>query len=145
MTEVLIPALAVSGSLFVLLAAVGVTRMPDLYMRMSTVTKASTLGLALLLLAVVVELESWSALAKALAIIVFGFITSPVAAHMISRAAYFQGVELWEGTALDELRGQYDRRLHELAHPPSEETLAGTILPEGSQGAEPDEITRERE
>ena len=127
MTDTMISVFAVVGSLFVLLAAIGVTRMPDLYMRMSTVTKASTLGLALLLFAAVIELETWTALAQALAIIVFGFITSPVAAHMISRAAYFQGVALWEGTVLDELRGQYTQR-HELAHPPAEETLAGTVL-----------------
>jgi multicomponent Na+:H+ antiporter subunit G len=137
MTGTIIAVFAVIGSLFVLLAAIGVTRMPDLYMRMSTVTKASTLGLALLLVAAVIELDTWTALAKALAIIVFGFITSPVAAHMISRAAYFQGVALWEGTVLDELRGQYTQR-HELAHPPSEETLAGTVLSDatgaGSQG-----------
>jgi multicomponent Na+:H+ antiporter subunit G len=135
MTDAIIAALAIAGSLFVLLAAVGVTRMPDLYMRMSTVTKASTLGLALLLVAAVIELDTWNALAKAVAIIVFGFITSPVAAHMISRAAYFQAVELWSGTVLDELRGQYTRQ-HELEHPPPAETLAGTILGPDEEGTD---------
>jgi multicomponent Na+:H+ antiporter subunit G len=56
----------------------------------------------------------------------FVFLTAPVAAHMIARAAYFVGVSLWEGTMIDELRGHYDRRTHRLLSdaPPAEDANA---------------------
>ena len=54
---------------------------------------------------------------RPLAIVIFVFLTAPVAAHMIARASYFVGVPLWEGTIIDELRGHYDRRTHRLARP----------------------------
>jgi len=47
--------------------------------------------------------------------ILFFFLTAPVAAHMIGRAAYFVGVPLWRGTIIDELRGHYDLRTHRLS------------------------------
>jgi multicomponent Na+:H+ antiporter subunit G len=52
--------------------------------------------------------------ARALAVVVFIFVTAPVAAHMIARAAYFSGVPLWEGTLSDDLEGRYDERTHTL-------------------------------
>ena len=33
---------------------------------------------------------------------------------MIGRAAYFDGVPLWKGTKIDELKGKYDEDTHEL-------------------------------
>ena len=131
MSDVLAQGFVLAGSLLMLLAAIGVTRMPDFYMRLSTVTKGATLGVLLVLTGIVIEMFSPGILIKAAAVVIFGFITSPVSAHMVSRAAYFQGVSLWEGTIVDELRGQYEERRHRLMHPEPEETLAGTILAEG--------------
>ena len=39
---------------------------------------------------------------KVFAIIFFLFITSPVAAFMISRTAYVSGIKLWKNTRVDE-------------------------------------------
>jgi multicomponent Na+:H+ antiporter subunit G len=47
-------------------------------------------------------------------VVVFIFVTAPVAAHMIARAAYFSSVPLWEGTLSDDLEGRYDERTHTL-------------------------------
>jgi CPA2 family monovalent cation:H+ antiporter-2 len=105
------------GASFGLLASVGVLRMPDLFMRMQAVTKASTLGIGCIVLAVAVQFGELGVTTRALATITFVFLTAPVAAHMIARASYFVGVSLWEGTIIDELRGQYDRRTHRLARP----------------------------
>ena len=90
-----------------LVAAVGVLRMPDLLMRMHAATKAGTLGAGLLLGAVAAYYEQLGVTMRAGATIVFLLLTAPVAAHMIGRAAYVVGIELWEGTLLDELRGRY--------------------------------------
>lgn len=98
-----------------LVAAVGVIRMPDLPMRMHAATKAGTLGAGLILAAVAVLYGDLGVTMRAVATIVFLFLTAPVAAHMIGRAAYFVGIELWEGTRVDELRGRYDEESHTLA------------------------------
>lgn len=106
MSDIAVYFLLVTGTLFMVLAAIGVTRMPDIYMRVSTVTKASTLGAGLLLLAVVVHETTWAVAVKAAALVVFGFITSPIAAHMLGRSAYESGVDLWDGTLYDEMSGR---------------------------------------
>jgi multicomponent Na+:H+ antiporter subunit G len=43
-----------------------------------------------------------------LATIFFLLLTTPVATHRIARVAYLDGIRLWEGTFLDELKGRYD-------------------------------------
>lgn len=113
------------GVLFTLVAAIGVLRMPDLYLRMSASTKAATMGVGFIMLAVMVHFNELAITTRALAIIVFVYLTAPVAAHMIGRAGYILGVSLYQKTALDELRGHYITRkgTHELESVP-ENTLA---------------------
>lgn len=103
------------GAAFMLLAAIGITRMPDTYTRMQPATKASTLGVGCMMLAVAFHFETVGVTARALAAIIFVFLTAPVAAHMIGRAAYILGAPLWEGTVLDELKGHYNPKTHELS------------------------------
>ena len=117
MNEVLSTALMMIGAAFCVLASAGVLRMPDLFMRMQAATKASTLGIGCIMLAVAVHFGELGITTRALATIGFVCLTAPVAAHMIARASYFVGVPLWEGTIIDELRGHYDRRTHRLARP----------------------------
>jgi multicomponent Na+:H+ antiporter subunit G len=92
------------GAGFSLVAAIGVLRMPDFYVRMHAASKAGTLGAGLLLLAVALAAAEMGVIMRAIAAIVFLVITAPVAAHLLSRAAYGAGVPLWSGTRLDELR-----------------------------------------
>jgi len=49
MTEILSGVFILAGTIFILLSALGIIRMPDLYTRMSATTKASTLGIGLVL------------------------------------------------------------------------------------------------
>lgn len=106
--------LFVFGAFLMFLASVGVLRLPDNFLRMSAATKASTLGAGFLLLAAALNFEDLGITSRAIATIFFLFITAPVAAHRIGRAAYFEGSALWEGTLLDELQGHYNRETHEL-------------------------------
>lgn len=119
--------LLLGGTAFVLIASVGILRMPDLYMRMSATTKAATLGLGLIILAIVFHFGDLSVLIKGVAVTIFGLLTAPIGAHMIARAAYFQHVPLWEGTVRDDLAGRYDRWSHELQDP---EPGREPVLPE---------------
>jgi multicomponent Na+:H+ antiporter subunit G len=96
------------GASLLLLASVGVVRMPDLFTRMQTASKASTLGVACMLLAAAVHFSNVSVTSRALAAVTFFFLTAPVTAHLIARAAYSVGTPLWEDTVIDELRGHYD-------------------------------------
>lgn len=96
------------GVFLILIAGIGLLRLPDLYIRMSAATKAATLGLGLILLGAVIFFGELGVASRTVATIVFVLLTAPVSAHMIGRAAYTSGVPLWEGTELDELKGRYD-------------------------------------
>ena len=104
MSEQVSAALLVAGAFFMLLAGLGMLRLPDLFMRLQAATKAATLGLGCMLLAVAIHFQDLAVTTRALLVIAFVFITAPVAAHMIARAAYAVGVPLWEGTITDEMR-----------------------------------------
>ena len=96
--------LIVIGSVFMFFAALSLVRMPDLYIRMSSSTKAATLGVGLVLLGAAshfATVDSGASL-RAVAVIIFIFLTAPVSAHMIARAAYFNGEPMWSGTLIDE-------------------------------------------
>ncbi|MCB0192937.1 MAG: monovalent cation/H(+) antiporter subunit G [Anaerolineae bacterium] len=111
------------GAAFMLISAIGVIRLPDLYLRMSASTKSSTLGVIFVLLAAALFFDELSVISRAIAAIAFLLLTAPVAAHRMGRAAYFNGVPLWEGTRYNDLRGKYDQKTHLLS---------------GSDGAKPE-------
>ncbi|MEO1237555.1 MAG: monovalent cation/H(+) antiporter subunit G [Planctomycetota bacterium] len=75
-----------------LLAAVGLLRMPDAYMRMQAASKASTLGTALVVASAAAGLGDGPAVVRAAVAILFLCITMPVAAHLLGRAAARTGV-----------------------------------------------------
>lgn len=102
------------GSVFALLSSVGLVRFPDLFMRMQASTKATTLGIGCLMLAVAWHFGEIGVATRSLLVVLFVFLTAPVAAHMIARAAYVTGAPLWEGTLQDDLAGKYDLVEHEL-------------------------------
>ena len=85
-----------------LLSAIGIIRMPDLFTRMHAATKVGTVGVSGIVLSLAIHFEEMKIVAPAILIIVFFLATAPIAAHMIGRAAYDIGVELWKGTVVDE-------------------------------------------
>lgn len=97
------------GCAFMLLAGVGLIRLPDLFLRMSATAKAATLGAALTALGAAAHFGDAATAAKALVIVSFLFLTAPVAAHKIGRAGYRLGTPLYEGTICDEAKGRMDR------------------------------------
>lgn len=119
--EVLTGFFLLAGASFMLIAALGVIRMPDLLTRMHATTKAGVFGASLMMVGVSLYFASGPVVAKALAIIVFMMLTAPVAAHAIGRAGYFVGVKLWERTEVDELKGRYDDTNHTLSSASQEE------------------------
>lgn len=104
MADLIASVMLVAGGLFMLLAGLGVMRMPDLYMRLQAATKAATLGAGLMLTAVAVHFAETAVSARALLVVGFVLLTAPVAAHMVGKAAHAAGVPMWSGTRVDELR-----------------------------------------
>lgn len=108
MKDLVIAVAALVGALFALVAAIGVIRMPDLFLRTATATKAATFGLGITMLAVALSFEQLEVTTTAITVVAFVALTAPVAAHMITRAAYMRGVPLWDKTIADELREHMD-------------------------------------
>lgn len=100
--------LMIIGAFFILVAGIGLIRMPDIFLRMSASTKAATLGVGCVLLGVAVSFGEFVTFVQAAATIVFLLLTTPIAAHLIGRAAYQDGVPLWKGTKFDDLQQHYD-------------------------------------
>lgn len=118
MTDIIIAILSTIGACAILIASIGILRMPDFYLRLSVTVKAATLGSGLLLLSAAIYFPQVSVATKAVAIIFFLILTAPVSAHMIGRAAYFIGTPLWKGTIRDDLEGMYDHEEHRLKSEP---------------------------
>jgi len=89
MIEVLVSLLLLFGAGFVLVGAIGLLRFPDFFTRLHAPTKATTLGVGSLVLASAAWL-SWHGSGVPLAevlIAAFLFLTAPVSAHMLAKAA----------------------------------------------------------
>lgn len=80
-------ALILIGSLFGLLAAVGVVRLPDLLTRMHAASKAGVVGAGLILLSIAVVSGAAPIVLRAILGILFLAMTTPVSAHLLARAA----------------------------------------------------------
>jgi multicomponent Na+:H+ antiporter subunit G len=96
-----------SGSLFSVVAALGMLRLPDTVMRMHAATKAGTLGAGLILIAEAFFYAESGITLRVLAAITFLLLTAPVAAHLIGRAAYYSRIRLWHKTWIDQLKDHY--------------------------------------
>lgn len=106
MMEILVSGLLLFGLFFLLTGTLGLLRFRDVYSRMHATSKSTTLGVTGVLLAALLYLRflgGSSGLKESLTI-GFLFLTAPVGAHMIARAAYRAGVPLWQGGVVDELK-----------------------------------------
>ncbi len=103
MIDILIGILSTIGASAILIASIGIVRMPDFYLRLSVTVKAATLGVGVLLICAAIEFPYTEVPVKAFAIIFFLLLTGPVAAHMIGRMAFRSKVPVWKDTHIDEL------------------------------------------
>lgn len=86
--EIVIAALLVIGGVFTLVGAIGLARFDDFFMRMHAPTKATTLGVGGVLLAsVVLHWVQGQFGVQELLITLFLFVTAPVSANLMAKAA----------------------------------------------------------
>ncbi|WP_394690048.1 monovalent cation/H(+) antiporter subunit G [Hoeflea sp.] len=104
LTTLISAALLVIGSLFALVASVGLLRLPDLYTRMHAASKAGTMGSCLMLIALAIHASDVGTVSRALAGVVFFLLTAPVSSHLLAKAAYGVGYRLHSSSVLDEMR-----------------------------------------
>jgi multicomponent Na+:H+ antiporter subunit G len=103
MNEIISQLSLVMGALFMLLAAVGLLRMPDTYMRLQAASKGVTMGVGWMMLAVALQFAPPGGILRALAIFTFVYFTAPISAHLLGHVCYATGVPLWRHTHRDEL------------------------------------------
>ncbi len=76
------------GAALILLAAIGVVRFDDTLARMHAQTKATVLGIVLLLIGAAVELSGVHDVTALLLAATLQLLTTPVSGHLTGRAAY---------------------------------------------------------
>jgi multicomponent Na+:H+ antiporter subunit G len=92
--QIAIAVLLLLGAVLTFVAALGLFRLPDLYTRMHAASKAGTAGSGLLLLAVALQSADVATWVKCLLAIAFFFLTAPVSAHLLAKAATRAGQPL---------------------------------------------------
>jgi multicomponent Na+:H+ antiporter subunit G len=103
--SVIILLLYAAGLFFNLSAVVGILRLPDLYCRLHSSSKNTTLGSLLIVFGLALQQFTMGenpAGIKVLLIGAFFLMVTPIGSHALARAAYKYGIPLWEGTVCDQ-------------------------------------------
>ena len=80
-------ALCSLGAVVLLIAAVGLVRLPDALTRQHAATKAGTVGVSLFAIGVAVAVAEPAWTSRVLAIVLLALVTLPLASHALARAA----------------------------------------------------------
>ncbi|NMA02861.1 MAG: Na+/H+ antiporter subunit G [Clostridia bacterium] len=104
--EVLAAVFIVLGTVVNLLSAIGTLRFPDVYTRSHAASKSSAVGVLCVLLGTFLYFATAHGYISIRLIlgIFFVFLTAPVAAHAVCRAAYRSGVKLAGDNPRDDLK-----------------------------------------
>lgn len=88
MLDIIISIFLILGAGFALIGSIGLLRLPDFYTRLHGPTKATTLGLGALLIASMIYFSSRGEVSlHELLVTLFLFMTAPVSAHLLAKAA----------------------------------------------------------
>lgn len=114
MSEIIIIIFITVASFFLLVAAIGLVRLPDFYMRLHAATKGMTVGIGCMLIASAIffSIESNKFEVQQVLITMFLFITAPMTVHMLAKAALHVRIQAKEGSLnADHLEDFRDRRV----------------------------------
>lgn len=94
MIEFLVSCFLVVGGAFTLIGSIGLVRFPDFFSRLHGPSKATTLGVGATLIASLIHFNAQGEFGlKELLITFFVFLTAPVSAHLLCKAAFKRGLE----------------------------------------------------
>ncbi|MEN3013699.1 MAG: monovalent cation/H(+) antiporter subunit G [Endomicrobiia bacterium] len=89
------------------IGCIGLVRFPDVYTRLQASTKCVTLGTCGIFFGIFVYSGFFTNLAlKALLVMFFVFLTSPVSSHALAKAAYKSGVKMCSSSVCDEYKNK---------------------------------------
>ena len=86
MLDIIVSLLLLVGSVFIVIGAIGLVRLPDFFMRLHGPTKSTTLGVGGMLLAALVHAAGRDFSLRELVITLFLFVTAPVSAYLLGQA-----------------------------------------------------------
>lgn len=100
MLDWILSALILVGAFFTLVGSIGLYKLPDFFMRLHGPTKATTLGVGGILIASAVyfTFKTDAISLHEILITVFLFITAPVSAHLMAKAAIHIKLKQVDGT-----------------------------------------------
>jgi len=101
MSELIGSIVVLIGAMFLLLAAIGAVRMPDSYNRIQTGTKATTLGLMMILAGIAIYHPGW--VWKLIVLVYFVLLSNPASSHALARAAHKRSIFKTSATVVDQL------------------------------------------
>jgi multicomponent Na+:H+ antiporter subunit G len=100
--------LAAIGVIFMLISAIGLLRLPDVFSRMHAAGKASTVGVSCLLLSAGIHFWDANLFWRMLLLIALIFATSPISTAAMARAAYQTGSRKGMHLVIDEMGDKTD-------------------------------------
>ncbi len=86
-------ALVISGAFFILVGAIGLIRMPDVFTRMHATSVTETAGAGLLIIGLMLQTGFTLLTLKLAFVLIVFFFTAPVATHALAQAALEAGVK----------------------------------------------------
>ena len=95
MIEILVSAFILIGATFALIGSIGLLRLPDFYTRLHGPTKATTIGISGMLIASGLYFSTGThddVSLHEILVLLFLFITAPVSAHLLAKAALHRRV-----------------------------------------------------
>jgi multicomponent Na+:H+ antiporter subunit G len=87
----------VTGSVFVIIGGLGLLRLPDFFTRVHAASITDTVGAWLVLVGLMLQAGLGLVMVKVILILVFLVLTSPLASHALTKAAYIRGLEPLQG------------------------------------------------
>lgn len=100
--DVVSAVLLLCGSALALVTAVGLHTMPDAYARLHVQTKATTLAILLTMSGAMLQVPGAPDVLKLVLVVLLQFWTTPIASHLIGRAARGAGLEPATPLAVDD-------------------------------------------
>jgi multicomponent Na+:H+ antiporter subunit G len=104
MIDTIVAFLLLFASFFTLVAALGIVRLPDVYMRMHAITKASSLATILFLIALIIAHPSWRVAFGSLLLIAFVIATAPISTHALARISVQLGIKMTKGMVRNDMK-----------------------------------------
>ncbi len=99
--DVLSAIFLVAGGFFCFVAGIGIVRLGDIFIRMHASTKAGTLGIALIAVAMMLHARSVLEVLEPLFVFLFMILTIPIGSHLIGRAAFRTRIAMQDDTRYD--------------------------------------------